>query len=143
MKLDHLTNDELIKYVLRFDNDPIRIRLASIMENMTGWIVEGLEDAGMSKESFLFENTYDPGQFIRHLEGEIEYLNRELDEVQGELEKRKTLTVAGLIEELVTENHRLEFNANEAIRLRRQADKEVEDTRAKMKVWRALSTDVS
>jgi hypothetical protein len=86
---------------------------------------------------------YQKQEFIRHLEGEIEYLNRELDEVQGELEKRKTLTVAGLIEELVTENHRLEFNANEAIRLRRQADKEVEDTRAKMKVWRALSTDVS
>jgi hypothetical protein len=113
------------------------------MENMTGWIVEGLEDAGMSKEDFLFENTYDPGQYIHHLTNEIEYLQRELNEVQDELEKRKTLTVAGLIEELVTENHRLEFNANEAIRLRRQADKEVEDTRAKMKVWRALSTDVS
>jgi hypothetical protein len=143
MKIDHLSDNELIKHVLKHDSDPIRIRLAGVMERFSGCIVDSLEDAGMDKEDFLFENTYDPGQYIRHLENEIEFLNCELKDAQEELRERETLTVAELIEELRHAASSASHRASAATERAREADQEREQMRDKMKVWRALSTDMS
>ena len=143
MKIDHLSDNELIKYVLKHDSDHIRVRLAGVMERFSGCIVDSLEDAGMDKENFLFENTYDPGQYIRHLENEIEYLSNELEEAQEELRKRETLTVSQLIEELQHAAHSANHRASAATERAREADREREDMRSKMKVWTAISTDIS
>ena len=143
MKIDHLSDNELIKYVLKHDPDHIRVRLAGVMERFSGCIVDSLEDAGMDKENFLFENTYDPGQYIRHLENEIDYLNGELGDAQEELRKRETLTVSELIEELHHIARGAEHRASAANERAREADREREDMRSKMKVWTALSTDMS
>ena len=116
MKIDHLSDNELIKHVLKHDADPIRIRLAGVMERFSGCIVDSLEDAGMDKENFLFENTYDPGQYIRHLENEIEYLQRELDETQEKLHARETMSVSQLIEELRLEAYSAGRRADSADR---------------------------
>lgn len=143
MKINHLSDNELIKYVLKHDSDPIRVRLASVMERFSGCIVDSLEDAGMDKENFLFENTYDPGQYIRHLEDEIEYLKGELEDAQEELRKRETMTVAELIEELRLAAHSANRQVAAAHQRAREADDERELMRRKMKVWRAISTDMS
>lgn len=143
MKIDHLTDNELIKYVLKHDTDPIRVRLAGVMEGFSGSIVDSLDDAGMDKENFLFENTYDPGQYIRHLRNEIEYLNRELQETQDKLAERETMTVSQLIEELHHDAHAANRRAAAATERAREADQERERMRDKMKVWRAISTDMS
>lgn len=143
MKIDHLSDNELIKHVLKHDADPIRIRLAGVMERFSGCIVDSLEDAGMDKENFLFENTYDPGQYIRHLENEIEYLQRELDETQEKLHARETMSVSQLIEELRLEAYSAGRRADSADRRAHEADQEREKMRSKMKVWTAISTDLS
>ena len=143
MKIDHLSDNELIKHVLKHDTDPIRVRLASVMERFSGCIVDSLEDAGMDKENFLFENTYDPGQYIRHLENEMEYLKGELEDAQGELHKRETMTVSQLIEELQHAAHSANHRASAATERAREAEREREQMRDKMKVWRAISTDMS
>lgn len=143
MNLNHLTDKELIQYVLKHDTDPIRVRLAQIMDNMPGFILDSLEHAGMDPETCLFDNgLYDPGQYITHLENEIEYLNNELMEAQDKIRERETLTVSELIEELLQNNRRLDIRAQQSDRDRRKAEEEVESTRSKMKVWRALSTDL-
>ena len=143
MKIDHLSDNELIKYVLKHDSDHIRVRLASVMERFSGCIVDSLEDAGMDKENFLFENTYDPGQYIRHLENEIEFLHCELRETQEKLHERETMTVSQLIEELQHAAHSANHRASAATERAREADREREDMRSKMKVWTAISTDIS
>ena len=143
MNLNHLTDAELIQYIIKHDDDPIRLRLALYMDNMPGRILEGLERAGMDPETCLHENLYESGEYIDHLNNEIEYLNRELDETQEQLRKRETMTVAQLIEELHQEAYQARQQASVANRDRDQMEKEVIETRKKMKVWRAISTDLS
>jgi len=143
MNLNHLTDTELISYVLKHDSDPVRLRLAGIMDRMPGRIIEGLERAGMDPETCLHENLYESGEYIEHLNNEIEYLNRELQETQEKLAERETLTVSELIAELHQTADRAYHQVAVANRQLHEAEKEVETTRAKMKVWRAISTDVS
>ena len=140
--MKHLTDGELIDYIIKYDNDPIRIRLAKIMDNMPGFIIKRLEDVGMNPETCLFENTYDPGDYINHLENEIDYLTRELHSTQERLAERETLTVADFIEELRQENRRLDYKAQTAEGARRKAEEDNERTQKKMKVWTAISTDI-
>lgn len=143
MNLNHLTDIELIKYILNHDEDPIRVRLAGIMDRMPGRIIDGLERAGMDPETCLHENLYESGEYIEHLNNEIEYLNRELEETQEKLAERETLTVAELISELNDIAHAADRRAAVAIERAREADQERENMRSKMKVWRAISTDIS
>ena len=88
-----MTDGELIDYTLKFDTDPVRVRLAKIMDNMPGFILKRLEDVGMDPETCLFENCYDPGDYINHLENEIDYLSREMSVLQGRLQELETMTV--------------------------------------------------
>lgn len=142
MNLNHLTDEELIQYVIKHDDDPVRVRLAKVMDTMPGFILRQLEDVGMDPETCMFENNYDPGDWIRHLENEIEYLNRELNSAQLKLEEREALTVSELLEEMLNENRRLQIRIRNSDEDRRKAEEEVEVTRSKMKVWKALSTDL-
>ena len=143
MNLNHLRDDELIDYIVKYDTDPVRLRLAKIMDNMPGFILKRLEDVGMDPETCMFENNYDPGDWIQNLENEIEYLSRELHSTQEKLRERETLTVADFIEELRHENRRLDIRAQTAEGARRKAVEDNERTQKKMKVWTAISTDLS
>lgn len=143
MNLNHLTDAELIQYIIKHDSDPIRLRLALYMDNMPGRILDGLERAGMDPETCLHENTYESGEYIEHLNNEIEYLSRELQETQEKLAERETMTVSDLIRELHEAADRAYSQMAGANRQLREYEKEVEATRAKMKVWKAISTDMS
>ena len=88
MNLDHLTDSELIQYIIKHDSDPIRVRLATYMDNMPGRILDGLERAGMDPETCLHENTYESGEYIDHLNNEIDYLNHELQETRRDCLRR-------------------------------------------------------
>ena len=143
MSLNHLTDTELISYVLKHDSDPVRVRLAGIMDRMPGRIIDGLERAGMDPETCLHENLYESGEYIEHLNNEIEYLSRELEETQIKLQERETLTISELIGELHHAAHAAERRAATAVERAREADQEREKMREKMKVWRAISTDLT
>lgn len=142
MNLDHLTDTELVQYVIKHDSDPIRVRLAKYMDGMPGRILDGLEHAGMNPETCLHENTYESGEYILHLNNEIEYLARELEDAQEELRKRETMSVSQLIEELQHIANSADRRAASAIERAREADQEREKMRSKMKVWTAISTDI-
>jgi hypothetical protein len=143
MNLNHLTDAELIQYIIKHDSDPIRVRLAMYMDNMPGRILDGLERAGMDPETCLHENTYESGEYIDHLRNEIDYLNDELQETQDKLHKRETMPLALLIEELQHIANSADRRAASAIERAREADEEREKMRSKMKVWTAISTDMS
>lgn len=143
MNLNHLTDAELISYILKHDNDPIRVRLAKYMDRMPGRILDGLERAGMDPETCLHDNLYESGEYIEHLKNEIEYLSNELEETQAKLRDRETLTVSELIEELKDIAREAERRSDALLDRARTADQEREQIKSKMKVWSAISQDVS
>ena len=132
--MDYLTDRELIDYVLKHETDPIRVRLASVMERMPGCIIDSLEDAGMDSVTCLFENTYDPGQYIRHLENEIDFLNNELYETQEKLRALKTKTVLEMMKELGNTIQTLEVRVA-------NAEEEAATAKSKLSMWSKLNAD--
>lgn len=142
MNLNNLTDQELINYILKFDNDPVRIRLAKIMDRMPGFILQRLEDVGMDPETCMFENLYDPGDYITHLETEIEWRDNDIQELQEKLHERETLTVAEFIEEMLHRNRTLQSEVIDANQRRDAALQEAKRTKDKMKVWTAISTNL-
>lgn len=139
MNLTHLTDNELIQHVIKFDTDPVRVRLATIMERMPGCILDSLEVAGMDPDTCLFENTYDAGQYISHLENEIEYLQRELNEEQKERKKLEARDVVALLAEVNDYVKSLERGHKVLYEKLHEEQKEHKETAHKLKMWGALN----
>jgi hypothetical protein len=128
---------------LKFETDPKIVRLAKVMDNMPGIILDELEYAGMDPENCTFENTYSPGQYITHLENEIEYLNRELSDTLRELEdckeKYETMTVSELINTLKDKAMMANHQAAAHERQRDKAVAEREEMKNKLDMWAILN----
>jgi hypothetical protein len=140
----NMTDNELIDYTIKFDNDPVRVRLATYMDRHPGAILDDLERAGMDQTDCTFRdkdtcNDYLPGQYISHLEDEIDYLQGQLNQALGEIEEMKTMKVSELIgqlrQEVVTEKHMRE----RADRSRYEAHLEREDNKKKLDMWAILN----
>ena len=139
-----MTDTELIDYTIKFDNDPVRIRLATYMDRHPGAILDDLERAGMDETFCTFKSKityteYLPGQYISHLEDEVSYLQEQLDQALGESEEMKTMKVSELIgqlrQEVVTEKHMRE----RAERSRYEAHQEREEMKNKLDMWAILN----
>jgi hypothetical protein len=139
MRLENLSDNELVDYVIKHDNDPIRVRLATHMQRVQGAIMDDLIDAGMDDVWCTFENTYHPGQYIRHLENEIEYLNEQHTQDLKELNDLKARTVMDLIAELKQEIKTAEWSMKEAYRERNVAVEEREKMKHKLDMWAVLN----
>lgn len=141
--MKHLTDREFIDYCLKFETDPKIVRLAKVMDNMPGIILDELEHAGMDPENCTFENTYSPGQYITHLENEIEYLNRELSDTLRELEDCKeryeTMTVCELINTLKDKAMMANHQSAAHERQRDKAVAEREEMKNKLDMWAILN----
>lgn len=144
MDLNVLSDNELIDYIIKHDTDPIRVRLATHMQRVSGAIVDDLVDAGMDEvwctfESVVTSSKYHPGQYIRHLESEIEYLQEKLDEAYKEIEELKPMKVSELIEQLRQEITTEKFMRESAERSRRNALEDREDMKKKLDMWAVLN----
>lgn len=137
--MKHLTDNELLDHILKFSQDPVLVRVAKIMDNMPGFILDSLEHAGMDPETCLFENTYDPGQYIKHLENEIEIYQDENVQLRRELEDLKARTVMGLIAELKQEIKTADWMAAEARRERDQLKGDHDLMKSKLSMWTKLN----
>jgi septal ring factor EnvC (AmiA/AmiB activator) len=153
MNLNHLSNSELLVYLDKHSTDPLIVRLVNILMEKQYGLVSDLLAAGMNEQTWTFSpdsyNEYYPGQYISHLHNELDYAKDELkdcefqlQQAKKEIEDLKARTVAELIAELHQEVRTANFRTEEAEKWRRKAQQEVEATRDKMKVWRALTTDV-
>ena len=153
MNLNHLSSSELLVYLDKHSTDPLMVRLANILMEKQYGLVSDLLAAGMNEQTWTFSpdnyNEYYPGQYISHLHNELDYAKDELkdcefqlQQAKKEIEELKARTVAELIAELHQEVRTANFRADEAEKWRRKAQQEVQDTKDKMKVWRALTTDV-
>ncbi len=134
-----MTDSELIDYTLKFDTDPVRVRLAKIMDNMPGFILQRLEDVGMNPETCLFENCYDPGDYINHLENEVEWRDNEINKLQGKLEELEAMTVLEFMDN-IRRKLEAEKRHNELLKqdIRKAVD-EKDHMKSKLSMWTKLN----
>lgn len=143
MNLNHLTDDELIDHVIRYDNDPVRVKLATVMQRTKGSIMDDLLDAGMDDTWCTFESIvncsqYHPGQYIRHLENEVEYLRDKLEQERKEIESLKARTVADLINELNQQIETEKYNVRVAREYQQKAEAKEKEWKHKLDMWSIL-----
>jgi hypothetical protein len=142
MNLTHLTDKELINHVIKFDNDPVRIRLATANERISGAIWDDLVDAGMDETYCTFTSEWGSnmhvGRYIEHLREELHIRDDELHQLREELEEQKARTIASLINELNQQITTERYIAAEARRETAKAQEEAKDAKEKLKMWNHL-----
>jgi hypothetical protein len=139
-----MTDNELIDYTIKFDNDPVRVRLATYMDRHPGAILDDLERAGMDESRCTFRdpddsNTYLPGQYIIHLREEVRYLKEQLHQALDEIEELKPMKVSELISQLRQEITTEQFRSQNAEKSRYEAHKEREEMKNKLDMWAILN----
>jgi hypothetical protein len=140
----NMTDNELIDYTIKFDNDPVRVRLATYMDRHPGAILDDLERAGMDETFCTFRSVvtcteYLPGQYISHLENEIEYLQEQLKQAHDEIEEMKPMKVSELIEQLRQGITTEKYMREREERKRYEAQKERDDMKNKLDMWAILN----
>jgi len=139
-----MTDNELIDYTIKFDNDPVRVRLATCMDRHPGAILDDLERAGMDQTDCTFRdkdtcNDYLPGQYITHLKEEVRYLQEQLHDALDEIEEMKTMKVSDLISQLRQEVVTEKYMREAAERSRYNAQQEKEEMKNKLDMWAILN----
>ena len=144
MRLDHLTDYELINHVIKFDDDPVRIRLATANERTTGAIWDDLVDVGMDETHCTFRSEWGSemhvGRYINHLREELDIRDDELRQLREELEEQKARTIADLIQELNQQITTQTFMAKEAQREMHKAMEKEKEATEKLRMWNHLRT---
>jgi vacuolar-type H+-ATPase subunit I/STV1 len=144
MKIDHLTDKELINHVIKFDNDPVRIRLATANERTAGAIWDDLVDVGMDETYCTFTSEWGSnmhvGRYIQHLREELTIRDDELHQLREELEEQKARTIADLINELNQQITTEQYIAREARHELDKARQEAANAKEKLKMWNHLRT---
>jgi hypothetical protein len=145
--MNHLTDKELIDYTIKFSDDPVKVRLATVMERVTGAIIDDLVDAGMHETWCTFTSEYGgdyhPGRYITHLEDEIRIRDEELQQLRDELKEQKARTIADLIQELNQEIRTQQFMIKEATAESIRAKQERDLAKDKLSMWAKLNGDLS
>ena len=148
MNLNHLTDDELIRYLDNTTNDPIVRRLIDIFLNNDNMIFQQLVDVGMDKNG-RFESDYEylpVGQYIEHLRNEVDYYQREAEELEYKLEDEKekskrlsARSIAEVMSELKEQIAVVDRKAKISEQERDRAIKERDLAKEQMKVWNHLT----
>ena len=138
-----LTDKELIDYTIKFSDDAEKIRLATVMERVTGAIIDDLIDAGMNETWCTFRSEwggeFHPGQYIKLLEDEISHRDFQIKQLHDELEEQKARTIADLIAELNQQITTEKYLAQQAKDETRKAYKEAEVAKDKLSMWAKLN----
>jgi len=137
MQTTHLTDQELINHVIKFSNDPEKIRLATAMERIRGAIWDDLVDVGIDETYCTFTSEWGSqmhvGRYIIHLREEIDIRDEELRQLRDEVNELKTRTIMDFIQEvnqeLTTAKYLVEqanASRDEEYKARRKAERELE-----------------
>lgn len=143
MNLKHLADNELIDHVIKYDTDPIRIRLATHMQRVQGAIIDELVHAGMDEvwcsfRSVVNDGEYHPGMYVRHLEDEITYLQEQIEQNTKEIAELQARTVAELIQDLNQQITTEKFNTKIARDQMRDAEEKARVATHKLDMWSIL-----
>ena len=145
--LSHLTDDELIRYLDNTSTDPIVRRLVQIFIENDDMIFRQLVDVGMDRDG-RFESDYEHlpvGQYIEYLRNEVDYYQREAEELEYKLddekEKSKRLSARSIAEVMSELNEQIRFVNQKAKISEQERDRAVKDrdlAKEQLKMWNHL-----
>lgn len=152
MNLTHLSDLELLDYLDRYSDDPIIVRLVNFLRGTRGGLISDLEAAGMDPQDWTFRtdgyNRYYPGQYITHLEREVDHVveelelaQRELEEANDQIHKLKARTVVQLLAQMETEVSNAKAQVHQYKRNSDVIAEENRDLKQKLGMWKILETE--
>lgn len=149
MKLNHLCDEEFIEHLDKHSNDPVILRLCGIFLKKEAGVYNQLLDAGM-RDDMTFEydyQTYEVGEYIKHLENEIDYYYRDAnewlaktEELKREIKNLKSRSVADLIAELAQDVRNSDARRDAAEREMHRAKEESRIYKEQLGIWNTLKT---
>lgn len=149
MKLDHLSDKELIDYLDRYSNDPVIQRLCSIFIKKETGVYNQLLDVGMADDmTFMHDyQTYEVCEYIEHLRNDIDYYQEESDRWESEAEsleqkvkKLEARSVSDLIAELAQDVRNSDARRDAAEREIHRAREEARKYKEQLGIWDTLKT---
>ena len=151
MNYTMLSDAELLHYLDLESEDPIIRRLLNLMLRDTSGLYADLVSAGMDPKTFEFERDYEcrsPGDYIRHLENEIDYYKREsddweykFDDMTQERDQLRARNIAKVLHEMEKEVMAANNIKQETERDLNKFRKENEMLREKLGMWNVLETE--
>lgn len=147
MNIQHLTDDELIRYLDIHSTDPIVQRLVKIFQDNDDMIFQQLVNAGMDRNG-LFETNYEykpVGEYIEHLRSELAYYQTEAEELEYKLADEKdrvkelsARSIADVMSELRQEIKSVDQRAHNNERARERAEEARDLAREQLRMWNHL-----
>jgi hypothetical protein len=153
MNFNYLSDKEVIQYADKHTEDPLARRLVDILMARNEGIITELIEAGMDSLNWTFvyeHEEYSPKDYIEHLLKQLAYTEddlwvaqRELDDRLQDLKKMEARTILEVMADLKKTIDRVD---SDIILARQERDRAIINerrTKDQMKVWSALSTDMS
>jgi hypothetical protein len=143
MKTTHLTDQELVNHVIKFSDDPEKIRLATFMERTRGAIWDDLVEAGIDETYCTFRSEWGSdmhvGRYISHLREEIEIRDEELHQLREEVAELKTRSIIDFIQEVKQELKTAEYLVKQAQDARDEEHKARRKAERELEMWDVLT----
>ena len=105
MNYNAMTDLEMLHYLDVYSDDPLIRRLVDVLTRTRGAIISDLEAAGMDPQTWTFETDWQrqyPGEYIQYLrrerdeaESDLEHTKYKLEEAERELDELKTRSIMG------------------------------------------------
>jgi hypothetical protein len=157
MKLNHLSDNELLNYLSLHSNDPLILRLVDMLSTTRGGIIGDLVDAGMDPNTWTFTEDYQeyyPGDYVTHLQKSVAYAvddlavaEMDLADAREKLDKLSRRTVTELLVDAEEAISTAETNRRYAVREAEKAHEVIDRVQAenrelkeKLGVWNIMST---
>jgi hypothetical protein len=157
MKLNHLSDNELLNYLSLHSNDPLILRLVDMLSTTRGGIISDLVDAGMDPNTWTFTEDYQeyyPGDYVTHLQKSVAYAvddlavaEMDLADAREKLDKLSRRTVTELLVNAEEAISTAETNRRYAVREAEKAHEVIDRVQAenrelkeKLGVWNIMST---
>lgn len=150
MNTTHLSDNEILNHLAMFNTDPVVKRLIEMLQPYQTIVHDLTTQCGMTEYEpgdWRFDNYYEPWQYILHLEDEQRLFDDRMLELQDEINelthKLSTRTVVTMLQDIHNKIDSQDRELREYRERNRNLEDEIENTRNKMKVWKALTTDTT
>ena len=145
MNYNIMTDVELLNYLDIYSDDPLIRRIVKMLENTRGALLNDLENAGMDRVTWQFETEWQhlyPGDYIIHLRNELQALDRDADELRGQLEESerereelKTRSLMDFVQEVWQEKRTASYKVQQALEQAADQKKENDRLREQIDMW--------
>jgi len=137
MNIDHLTDAEVLRYLENLSLSPFEKRVARML-GKHATLLQDLQAAGMN-EDLLFDNCYEPREYIWHLLNEVEYYQNELSDAQNKIADLEARTLIDFMRQIQDKQEDTERELSRTRHELYKSNDELEKTKSKLKMWTTLN----